>query len=123
MSANRTRRRLAELIEFNQAHPELEGPWNDAVFEAAEATNGRDDSTGQCDNLRKATTPPVQDAINQLMADNELDAIIALTNGPAWPTNDNPDEGDLDGHFEFFVGRRRRLRCRATPTSRWPPAT
>ena len=95
---------LAELIEFNQAHPELEGPWNDAVFEAAEATNGRDDSTGQCDALRKATTPPVQDAINQLMADNELDAIIALTNGPAWPTNDNPDEGDLDGHFEYFVG-------------------
>ena len=25
-----------------QAHPNLEGPWNDAVFEAAEATNGRD---------------------------------------------------------------------------------
>ena len=33
---------LAELIEFNQAHPELEGPWNDLVFELAEATNGRD---------------------------------------------------------------------------------
>ena len=92
---------LAELIEFNQAHPELEGPWNDAVFEAAEATNGRD---AACADLREATTPPVQDAINQLMADNELDAIIALTNGPAWPTNDNPDEGDLDGHFEYFVG-------------------
>jgi len=38
------------------------------------------------------------------MADNDLDAIIALTNGPAWPTNDNPAEGDLDGHFEYFVG-------------------
>ena len=38
------------------------------------------------------------------MADNDLDAIIALTNGPAWPTNSNPDEGDLDGHFEYFVG-------------------
>ena len=35
---------------------------------------------------------------------NDLDAIIALTNGPAWPTNANPDEGDLDGHFEYFVG-------------------
>ena len=35
---------------------------------------------------------------------NDLDAIIALTNGPAWPTNDDPTEGDLDGHFEFFVG-------------------
>ena len=40
----------------------------------------------------------------QLMAENDLDAIIALTNGPAWPTNDNPAEGDLDGHFEYFVG-------------------
>ena len=93
---------LAELIEFNQAHPELEGPWNDLVFELAEATNGRDARLRR--PSRKPTTPPVQDAIQQVMADNELDAIIALTNGPAWPTNDNPDEGDLDGHFEYFVG-------------------
>jgi amidase len=92
---------LAELIEFNQDHPDLEGPWNDLVFELAEATNGRD---GDCAALREATTPPVQDAIDELMADNDLDAIIGLTNGPAWPTNDDPAEGDLDGHFEFFVG-------------------
>ncbi len=38
------------------------------------------------------------------MAANDLDAIIGLTNGPAWPTNDDPTEGDLDGHFEYFVG-------------------
>ncbi len=92
---------LAELIEFNQAHPELEGPWNDLVFELAEATNGRDQ---ECADIRAGVTPPVQDAIDGLMAANDLDAIIALTNGPAWPTNDNPEEGDLDGHFEYFVG-------------------
>jgi amidase len=92
---------LAELIAFNKAHPELEGPWNDAVFEAAEATNGRD---ADCARLRKRTTPPVQRAIDQLMKSKHLDAIIALTNGPAWPTNDNPNEGDLNGHFEYFVG-------------------
>ena len=92
---------LAELIEFNEKHPNLEGPWNNAVFEAAEATNGRD---AACAALREATTPPVQDAIDKVMADNDLDAIIALTNGPAWPTNDDPAEGDLDGHFEYFVG-------------------
>ena len=92
---------LAGLIAFDAAHPNLEGPWNDAVFEAAEATNGRD---ADCADLRKATTPPVQAAIDQLMTANNLDAIIALTNGPAWPTNDNPNEGDLDGHFEYFVG-------------------
>ncbi|HUF06540.1 MAG TPA: amidase family protein [Candidatus Binatia bacterium] len=92
---------LAELIAFNQAHPQLEGPWNDLVFELAEETNGRDQD---CADIRASVTPPVQDAVDQLMAENDLDAIIALTNGPAWPTNDNPDEGDLDGHFEYFVG-------------------
>jgi amidase len=92
---------LADLIAFDQAHPALEGPWNDLVFELAEETNGRD---AACAGLRAATTPPVQTAINQLMAANNLDAIIALTNGPAWPTNDNPNEGDLNGHFEYFVG-------------------
>jgi amidase len=93
---------LAELIEFNRDHPQLEGPWNDLIFELAEATNGRDD---ECAHIRAGVTPPVQDAIDELMAENHLDAIIALTNGPAWPTNDDPNEGDLDGRFgEFFVG-------------------
>jgi len=92
---------LADLIAFDAAHQNLEGPWNDAVFEAADATNGRD---GTCADLRAATTPPVQDAIDNLMAANHLDAIIALTNGPAWPTNDDPNAGDLNGHFEYFVG-------------------
>ena len=93
---------LSELIAFNQAHPELEGPWNDLVFELAEETNGRD---AECAAIRAGVTPPVQDAIDDLMAANDLDAIIALTNGPAWPTNDDPNEGDLDGRFgEFFVG-------------------
>ncbi|MEX0675292.1 MAG: amidase family protein [Gaiellaceae bacterium] len=98
---------LTELIAFNQAHPDLEGPWNNLVFDFAEATNGRDQ---ECADIRAGVTPPVQDAIDELMAqnpldpDDDLDAIIALTNGPAWPTNDNPNEGDLDGHFEYFVG-------------------
>lgn len=92
---------LAELIEFNQAHPQLEGPWNDLLFELAEATNGRDQA---CADIREGVTPPVQEAIDELMTENDLDAIIALTNGPGWPTNSNPDEGDLAGHFEYFVG-------------------
>jgi amidase len=92
---------LADLIAFDAAHPNLEGPWNDLIFEFAQQTNGRD---AECAALRAATTPPVQAAIDGLMAANHLDAIIALTNGPAWPTNDNPNEGDLNGHFEYFVG-------------------
>jgi amidase len=93
---------LAELIAFNNAHPELEGPWNNLVFDLAEQTAGRD---ADCADLREATTPPVQEAIDQLMTDNDLDAIIALTNGPAWPTNSDPNLGDLDGLFAtYFVG-------------------
>jgi amidase len=92
---------LADLIAFDAAHPNLEGPWNDAVFEFAQGTNGRN---ADCAALRQETTPPVQASIDQLMTKNHLDAIIALTNGPAWPTNDDPNAGDLNGHFEFFVG-------------------
>jgi amidase len=92
---------LADLIAFDATHQNLEGPWNDLIFELAEQTNGRD---AACTDLRQTTTPPLQDAINKLMGDNDLDAIIALTNGPAWPTNDDPTLGDLNGHFEFFVG-------------------
>ncbi len=92
---------LAELIEFNQAHPDLEGPWNDA---SSSSPRRRTVATRRAPTSAQTVTPPVQDAIDQLMADNDLDAIIALTNGPAWPTNDNPEEGDLDGHFEYFVG-------------------
>jgi amidase len=91
---------LADLIAFDAAHQNLEGPWNDLVFELADGTNGRD---ADCAALRQQTTPPVQAAIDQLMAANHLDAIIALTNNPAWPTNDDPNAGDLNGHFEYFV--------------------
>ena len=91
---------LHDLIAFNNAHPNLEGPWNNAVFDAAEATNGRD---AGCTALRQATTPPLQHAIDTLMSNNHLDAVIALTNNPAWPTNDDPNLGDLAGHFEYFV--------------------
>jgi len=40
------------------------------------------------------------------MADNHLDAIIALTNGPAWVTNDDPLGGDAAAtdNFANFVG-------------------
>ena len=93
---------LADLIAFDAAHQNLEGPWNDLIFQLADATNGRD---AECTALRQATTPPVQTAITDLMTTKNLDAIIALTNGPAWPTNDDPNLGDLNGHFqEFFVG-------------------
>jgi amidase len=95
---------LKDLIDFNNAHPELESGapesnWNSAIFDIADATNGRD---ADCAALREATTPPTQAVIAKVMADNDLDAIIALTNGPAWETD--PVNGDLGGDFSFFVG-------------------
>jgi amidase len=90
---------LQDLIDFNNAHPALEGPWNNAVFDAAEATGGRADP--DCAVQRAAATPVAQAAIDDLMAADHLDAIIAPTNGPAWVTD--PVNGDLGGDFSTFV--------------------
>ncbi len=93
---------LADLIAFNEANdqPSREGPWNSLIFELAQETGGR--GSADCDAARAAATPPVQAEIDSLMAGFDLDAIIGLTNGPAWVTNKKL--GDLDGDFSTFVG-------------------
>ena len=95
---------LADLIAFNEANQDLEGgpdnpdlPWNNAIFEDAEATGGRD---ADCAAHRAAATPVVQERLGALL--EEVDAIIAPTNGPAWVTD--PVNGDLGGDFSTFVG-------------------
>ena len=93
-------RTLQDVIDFNNAHPELEGPWNSAIFELAQATGGRADP--DCTAARTFATSTAQAAIDDLMAANDLDAIIAPTNGPAWVTD--PVNGDLGGDFSLFVG-------------------
>jgi amidase len=95
---------LQDLIDFNNAHPELESgapisDWNNAVFDAAQATNGRD---ADCAAQRAIATPGAQAAIDDLMAANHLDAIVSATNGPAWVTD--PVNGDLGGDFSQFIG-------------------
>ncbi len=91
---------VQDLIDFNAAHPELEGPWNSDLFVAAQATGGRSDP--DCQAARAEATTIAQTAIDDLMAANHLDAIIAPTNGPAWLTD--PVNGDLGGDFSTFVG-------------------
>jgi amidase len=95
---------LQDLIDFNNAHPELEGGgashWNSAVFDQAQATGGR--ASADCVAARQQATSIAQAAINDTMAANNLDAIIAPTNGPAWVTD--PVNGDLGGDFSKFVG-------------------
>jgi amidase len=93
---------LQDLINFNNAHPNLEGPWNSKTFEDAQATGGRADPA--CTSARATATSIAQAAINDTLAANNLDAIIAPTNGPAWVTNSDPTKGDLDGNFSLFVG-------------------
>ncbi len=91
---------LQDLIDFNNAHPELEGPWGSELFEAAQATGGR--AAPSCAAARTLATSTAKAAIDDLMAANDLDAIIAPTNGAAWVTD--PVKGDLGGDFSKFVG-------------------
>jgi amidase len=73
--------------------------WNSLVFTLAQETNGRD---ADCAAQRAIATPGAQAAINDLMAADDLDAIVAPTNGPAWVTD--PVNGDLGGDFSTFIG-------------------
>jgi len=96
---------LQDLIDFNNDHPELESgapesDWNSLIFELAQATGGRSDPA--CTAARAAATPVAQAAIDETLAADDLDAIIAPTNGPAWVTD--PVNGDLGGDFSTFVG-------------------
>jgi amidase len=87
---------LQDLIDFNKDHPELEGPWNSAIFDLAQETGGRPDP--DCITARADTTPGTQALIDSVIATNDLDAIVAPTNNPAWITD--PVNGDS---FEGFV--------------------
>ncbi len=93
---------LADLIAFNEANADLEGPsdelpWDNGVFEFAQSFPGRDDP--QCQSDRAELTAAAQAAIDDLMDELELDAIIAPTNGPAWETNDQTGDD-----FSLFIG-------------------
>ena len=88
---------LADLIDFNNDHPELEGPWNSLLFEWAEDTGGRADPA--CTEAREAANAIARAAITDVMTANHLDAIISPTNGPVWKTD--PVNGD---DFAGFAG-------------------
>jgi amidase len=91
---------LQALIDFNNDHPELEGPWNSLIFELAQETGGR--AAPDCVTARQLATSTAQAAIDDTLTFHNLDAIIAPTNGPAWVTD--PVNGDLGGDFSTFVG-------------------
>jgi amidase len=90
---------LQDVIDFNDANPDLEGPWNSLLFELAEATGGRDEL---CAGSRALADSIAEQALTDALSG--LDAIIAPTNGPAWETD--PVGGDFAATDEFstFVG-------------------
>ncbi len=91
---------LKQLIEFNEANPDLEGPWNSEIFVLSRETGGRGDP--DCIEARETANQIALDAMNETMAENNLDAIIAPTNGPLWVTD--PVNGDMGGDFSNFIG-------------------
>ena len=95
---------LEDLINFNEAHKDLEGPsdtagipWNNLLFELAQETGGRADPA--CQAARATATSGARAAIDAVMTANDLDAIIGPTNSPAWKTD--PENGD---DLSIFVG-------------------
>lgn len=77
---------LAGLIEFNRDNADKELPFfGQELFEAAQATTG-DLTDPEYRQTRDAATGAAQRGLDEVLRDNELDAIVAPTNSPAWKT-------------------------------------
>jgi Asp-tRNAAsn/Glu-tRNAGln amidotransferase A subunit and related amidases len=75
---------LADLIEFNKKNAGKELKWfGQEIFEEAEKTKGLDDPSYK-EALAKVKEMTQTQGIDKLMKENNLDAIIAPTNGPSW---------------------------------------
>jgi Asp-tRNA(Asn)/Glu-tRNA(Gln) amidotransferase A subunit family amidase len=77
---------LEELIAFNQAHADEEMPYfGQEIFEKSQA-KGPLTETGYVEALELAQSASRR-GIDQLLAEHELDALIAPTGAPAWKTD------------------------------------
>lgn len=76
---------LAELIEFNEAHRDLEMPYfRQELFERAQE-KGPLSEQEYTDALEKAKRLSGPEGIDKVMEENELHALVAPTGSPAWP--------------------------------------
>jgi amidase len=95
-TAPRYPKTLQDLIDFNNAHARQEMPYfGQEIFELAQATGPLSDPAyikARADAKRIA-----RHAIDDTMKANDLDAIIAPTNSPAWTT-------DLINGDHFLIG-------------------
>lgn len=77
---------LADIIAFNTANAAIElKHFGQDIFEMAEKQPGLDDAgylKARADSLRLAGA----DGIDKILAQNQIDLIVAQTNGPAWVT-------------------------------------
>jgi amidase len=80
-------RTLAELIAFNDANAAREMPFfGQEIFQVAQTTSG-DLNDPACADPRRTATSLARNAIDQTISANHLDAILAPTGNPAWPTD------------------------------------
>jgi amidase len=76
-------RSLKELIAFDTAHADVEMPWfAQEIFELAQATDGFHDPAYK--QALQASGPVMRKAIDDTLTQNNLDAIVSLTDSPAW---------------------------------------
>lgn len=79
-------RTLDDLIKFNADTPAEFEFFNQDIFEEAAKAPGLTDKT-YLDALAKSKRLAGPEGIDKLLADNQLDAIVAPTGGPAWTTD------------------------------------
>lgn len=78
---------LKELIEFNKQHKEEEMPFfEQEIFEMSQEKGGLE-SLEYKKALKKVLRLSQKDGIDATINENDLDAIIAPTGGPAWKTD------------------------------------
>jgi amidase len=76
-------RSLEELIAFDIAHADIEMPWfAQEIFDLAQATDGVHDPAYRA--AVKQSGPVMRQAIDDTLAKYDLDAIVSLTDSPAW---------------------------------------
>lgn len=80
-------RDLAGLIDFNNANAEEELKWfGQGLFELSESKGPLTDQA-YLDALELGQRLAGEEGIDKVLADNNLDAIVAPTGSPAWPTD------------------------------------
>ncbi|MEZ4454598.1 MAG: amidase [Nannocystaceae bacterium] len=76
-------RSLADVIDFNRAHPEELRWFDQSLFERAEAGPGVD-APAYLEALARARRLAGPEGIDRLLAADRLDLLMGVTNGPAW---------------------------------------